>query len=84
MNESARSSQVCKRQTHSTRVYPAGSLNLLSREEVSRLSDATEEVGKWWDSAGGVPQSKVAEMEAFSAMFASREDDESTPVRRRP
>lgn len=30
----------------STRVYPAGSLNVLSREEVSRLSDATEEVGE--------------------------------------
>jgi len=31
--------------THSTRVYPAGTLNILSREEVRRLSDATEEVG---------------------------------------
>lgn len=32
--------------TQSTRVYPAGSLNILSREEVARLSDATEEVGE--------------------------------------
>ncbi|MDT8449964.1 MAG: nucleotide 5'-monophosphate nucleosidase PpnN [Wenzhouxiangellaceae bacterium] len=31
--------------TQSTRVYPAGSLNILSREEVARLSDASEEVG---------------------------------------
>ena len=31
--------------THSTRVYPAGTLNILSREEVRRLSDATEQVG---------------------------------------
>ena len=31
--------------THSTRIYPAGTLNILSREEVRRLSDATEEVG---------------------------------------
>ncbi|QKK02102.1 MAG: LOG family protein [Pseudomonadota bacterium] len=30
----------------STRVYPAGSLNVLSREEVARLSDASEEVGE--------------------------------------
>jgi len=30
----------------STRVYPAGTLNMLSREEVARLSDATEEVGE--------------------------------------
>src|SRR6056297_76997 len=41
----AESTLNCQRQTHSTRVYPAGSLNILSREEVSRLSDATEEVG---------------------------------------
>lgn len=45
MNESSRSAKKCKRQTQSGRVYPAGSLNILSREEVSRLSDATEEVG---------------------------------------
>jgi pyrimidine/purine-5'-nucleotide nucleosidase len=30
----------------STRVYPAGTLNMLSREEVARLSDASEEVGE--------------------------------------
>jgi hypothetical protein len=30
----------------STRVYPAGTLNVLSREEVARLSDATAEVGE--------------------------------------
>jgi len=29
----------------SARVYPSGSLNLLSREEVARLSDASQEVG---------------------------------------
>jgi len=37
---------ACRQQTHSTRVYPAGSLNILSREEVARLSDATQEVGE--------------------------------------
>jgi predicted Rossmann-fold nucleotide-binding protein len=35
----------CAEQKHSTHVYPAGSLNILSREEVTRLSDATQEVG---------------------------------------
>jgi len=35
----------CQRQTQSARVYPAGSLNILSREEVARLSDAGEDVG---------------------------------------
>ncbi len=30
----------------STRIYPAGSLKVLSREEVSRLSDASEEIGE--------------------------------------
>ncbi|NKI35905.1 LOG family protein [Wenzhouxiangella sp. XN79A] len=35
----------CADQKHSAHVYPAGSLNILSREEVSRLSDATQEVG---------------------------------------
>ncbi|MDT8409858.1 MAG: nucleotide 5'-monophosphate nucleosidase PpnN [Wenzhouxiangellaceae bacterium] len=35
----------CRTETHSARVYPAGSLNILSREEVTRLSDASEEVG---------------------------------------
>jgi len=30
----------------STRVYPAGTLNMLSRQEVARLSDASEEVGE--------------------------------------
>src|SRR6056297_1230839 len=41
----AANARNCSRATHTTRVYPAGSLNILSREEVSRLSDATEEVG---------------------------------------
>ena len=35
----------CADQKQTTQVYPAGSLNILSREEVSRLSDATQEVG---------------------------------------
>ena len=30
----------------STRIYPAGSLKVLSREEVTRLSDASEELGE--------------------------------------
>lgn len=38
-------SSGCIDQKHSTRVYPAGALNILSREEVSRLSDASQEVG---------------------------------------
>ena len=29
----------------STRIYPSGALNILSREEVARLSDASEELG---------------------------------------
>ncbi len=45
--DSARTSvRPCSSETLSTRVYPAGSLNILSREEVARLSDATEEVGE--------------------------------------
>ncbi|MEX0915414.1 MAG: nucleotide 5'-monophosphate nucleosidase PpnN, partial [Wenzhouxiangellaceae bacterium] len=45
MNHTSMTAQSGKTQTHSTRVYPAGSLNILSREEVTRLSDASEEVG---------------------------------------
>jgi len=45
MNRPQSAAPACDRQTHSTRVYPAGSLNILSREEVTRLSDASEEVG---------------------------------------
>lgn len=33
-------------ETISTRVHPAGTLNILSREEVARLSDASQEVGE--------------------------------------
>ncbi|MFU8877101.1 MAG: nucleotide 5'-monophosphate nucleosidase PpnN, partial [Wenzhouxiangellaceae bacterium] len=40
------STRHCSSETLSTRVYPAGSLNILSREEVARLSDAGEEVGE--------------------------------------
>lgn len=36
----------CDQDKVSTRIYPAGTLNVLSREEVARLSDATEEVGE--------------------------------------
>lgn len=36
----------CLQETVSTRVYPARSLKVLSRAEVARLSDATEEVGE--------------------------------------
>ena len=35
----------CDQETISTRIYPSGALNILSREEVARLSDASEEVG---------------------------------------
>lgn len=35
----------CADRKQSTQVFPAGSLNILSREEVSRLSDATQDVG---------------------------------------
>ena len=38
-------SNGCKDQTLSSHIYPSGSLNILSREEVARLSDATHEVG---------------------------------------
>ncbi len=39
-------SRDCMDEKVSTRIYPAGSLKVLSREEVSRLSDASEEVGE--------------------------------------
>jgi hypothetical protein len=45
MSQNESSASRCQRQTQSARVYPAGSLNILSREEVARLSDAGEEVG---------------------------------------
>jgi len=35
----------CENHTLTTHIYPSGSLNILSREEVARLSDATQEVG---------------------------------------
>ena len=38
-------SRSCQDQTLSSHIYPSGSLNILSREEVARLSDATHEVG---------------------------------------
>ncbi|MEM1081849.1 MAG: pyrimidine/purine nucleosidase domain-containing protein, partial [Pseudomonadota bacterium] len=37
--------RACEQETLSTHIYPSGSLNVLSREEVTRLSDATQEVG---------------------------------------
>ncbi|MDT8439022.1 MAG: nucleotide 5'-monophosphate nucleosidase PpnN [Wenzhouxiangellaceae bacterium] len=39
------SNAPCETQTESTRIYPAGTLNILSREEMARLSDASEELG---------------------------------------
>ncbi len=38
--------QDCTTETLSTRIYPAGALTMLSREEVARLSDASEEIGE--------------------------------------
>ena len=38
--------------------------------------DATQTVGRWWDSAAGVPQAKARAMEAF---FASHEDRTPKP-----
>ena len=35
-------------------------------------ADATAEVGRWWDSAEGVPSSRVASMEAFFAQLEDR------------
>lgn len=37
---------ACAREVISTRIYPSGALNVLSREEVARLSDASQEVGE--------------------------------------
>ncbi len=37
---------LCTVEKISTRVYPSGALTMLSREEVARLSDASEEVGE--------------------------------------
>lgn len=39
-------SAPCQAERISTSVYPAGALNMLSREEVARLSNATEEIGE--------------------------------------
>jgi len=36
----------CDNERVTTSVYPAGALNMLSREEVSRLSNASEEIGE--------------------------------------
>ena len=44
-NIQASSNRSCDAEKISTRVYPSGALTMLSREEVARLSDATEEVG---------------------------------------
>ncbi|NBB92907.1 MAG: DUF3412 domain-containing protein [Gammaproteobacteria bacterium] len=46
MNEIAPKNNGCLRETVSTRVYPARSLKVLSRAEVARLSDATQELGE--------------------------------------
>jgi len=46
MNKTAEQKSECLKETVSTRVYPARSLKVLSRAEVARLSDATEEVGE--------------------------------------
>jgi pyrimidine/purine-5'-nucleotide nucleosidase len=48
MNQQAtpESLRGCMDEKVTTRIYPAGSLKLLSREEVSRLSDASEEIGE--------------------------------------
>lgn len=46
MNNSSTHQSRCDGNTVSTRVYPARSLSVLSRAEVARLSDATEEVGE--------------------------------------
>jgi len=46
MSNAAKNRNKCIKNTVSTRVYPARSLNVLSRAEVARLSDATEEVGE--------------------------------------
>ena len=39
-------SAPCQAERISTSIYPAGALNMLSREEVARLSNATEEIGE--------------------------------------
>ena len=45
MNHEEAPPNRCQQPIPSARIYPAGSLNVLSREEVARLSDASEEVG---------------------------------------
>jgi pyrimidine/purine-5'-nucleotide nucleosidase len=45
MNDHPTPTTPCDTRKHATQVYPSGALTLLSREEVSRLSNATEEVG---------------------------------------
>jgi predicted Rossmann-fold nucleotide-binding protein len=46
MDEYTNKEQVEKAPRVSTQVYPSGKLTMLSREEVSRLSDASEQVGE--------------------------------------
>jgi len=40
------SSSACQSERVSTSVYPSGALNMLSREEVARLSNATDRIGE--------------------------------------
>ncbi len=46
LNQAITDTVDCRERKVSTRVYPTRSLSLLSRSEVARLSDATEEVGE--------------------------------------
>jgi len=65
---------TCRSQTHSTRVYPAGSLNILSREEVMRLSDATQEVGDLLRSCALAVLNSGSTGDDAEAMFAQHRD----------
>src|SRR6056297_2493427 len=46
MSQETKTTTPCADQRITTSVYPAGALNMLSREEVARLSNASEEIGE--------------------------------------
>ncbi|MBY6205249.1 nucleotide 5'-monophosphate nucleosidase PpnN [Halomonas denitrificans] len=77
----------CAQQKHTTHVYPAGTLNILSREEVSRLSDATQEVGDMLRRCAlavlnsGNPGDDAEEMLSRYADFAIRVEQVNRGIR---
>ena len=68
------STRGCVGDKISTSVYPSGALNMLSREEVARLSDATEEVGEVLRQCALAVLSSGEQGDDAEAMLKSFED----------